>query len=442
MTFCTRMEEIVEIDENERYWVAGGYGKKGLLPTDRGAFTSSDGSLSWKSVEMAGDDMMLLGRGWSYKPDSKFTPANEWLYSSDFREESVKHAKPDKTASSFVRFRKMYRTKCFNPDAFVPRDISEKCSNVDSFAVDALSQLLLDVLAYCTLLHKPSSLTESISLTLKHRIIHAAISQKASPSSDAIQSLDQLKRRLQNLVEEERGKTIMNRLVRSIDFSFQQRGDRKEFQERQRQVSSRSFNPTERNIICSLVIKNLDPNFQLHCNKARPCGQDCRFKRLPCSHEGCTATVSQIHLSQHMATCSYKVLQCECGDPIPLKEMEAHKQHACKLRIVSCPFKDIGCIKRVVARDLTGHINDDMASHLLLSMKRMMEHQEVIKKLNTKVLELEGEKNAMKQLMETNDEETKKLISQLEAKLTKSTKELTRLEATVKKQSQKSQVIH
>lgn len=441
-----RMEAVVEIDENERYWVGGGFGRGGLLPNDRGAFSSTDGSLSWKSTQAASEDLLLLGRGWVYEQQQQedFTPATNWMYASDFRAESLKNAKPDRAMSSFVRFRRLYRTKVFNPDEFVPREISQQCSHVDSVATESLSNILLDVLAYCTLLHNPSQLTDAKALPVKHRIIDVAAAYRPTPisSSDvpsseeqpnALETLDLLKRKLENFVEEERGKTIMNRLVKSVEFSFHQRLVRKEFQDRQRAVSVHCFPQKERDAISSLIIKKLDPHYQLHCDRP-DCGEECRFLRVVCPHEGCSIQVSQMHLANHVASCPYKIVDCECGDHLPLKEMENHKAQACPLRDVECPLKDIGCIKVTKARDLQAHLQEDMTSHLLLAMNRVMEHQKVICSLNTKVLALESENKELQQAMITRDTETKKLISQLETKLTKTSKDLIRLEKSFKQQ--------
>ena len=112
------MESVVEIDENERYWVGGGFGRRGLLPNERGAFTTTDGSMSWKTTAEASEDLVLLGRGWKYVGD-QFTPATKWMYASDFRPESIKNAKPDRGMMHWVRFRRLYRSKQFNPDEFV-----------------------------------------------------------------------------------------------------------------------------------------------------------------------------------------------------------------------------------------------------------------------------------------------------------------------------------
>ena len=113
------METIVEINENERYWVGGGFGRRGLLPNDRGPFTTPDGSMFWKSSAEASEDLVLLGRGWNYK-EAEFVQATEWMYAVDFRPGSIKNAKPNRGILHMVRFRRLYRTKYFNPDEFVP----------------------------------------------------------------------------------------------------------------------------------------------------------------------------------------------------------------------------------------------------------------------------------------------------------------------------------
>ena len=63
--------------------------------------------------------------------------------------------------------------------AFFPfsRSVSEKCSQVDSSATDALCRLLLDTLAYCSLLHNPETYTDAMAFPLKERIITIAIRQ-------------------------------------------------------------------------------------------------------------------------------------------------------------------------------------------------------------------------------------------------------------------------
>jgi hypothetical protein len=48
-----RLERPIEIYENERLWIGRGFSKAGLLPTERGPYSTQDGSLSWKSMREA-----------------------------------------------------------------------------------------------------------------------------------------------------------------------------------------------------------------------------------------------------------------------------------------------------------------------------------------------------------------------------------------------------
>ena len=48
-----RLERSIEIYENERLWIGRGFSKQGLFPTERGPYSTKDGSLSWKTVPEA-----------------------------------------------------------------------------------------------------------------------------------------------------------------------------------------------------------------------------------------------------------------------------------------------------------------------------------------------------------------------------------------------------
>ena len=55
----------VVVYENERHWIGGGFSTKGLLLTERGPFSTNDGSLSFKTIEDASKG--LLGKGWQWE---------------------------------------------------------------------------------------------------------------------------------------------------------------------------------------------------------------------------------------------------------------------------------------------------------------------------------------------------------------------------------------
>lgn len=55
-----RLERSIEIYENERMWIGRGFSKQGLFPTERGPYSTKDGTLSWRTLP---DACLALLRG-------------------------------------------------------------------------------------------------------------------------------------------------------------------------------------------------------------------------------------------------------------------------------------------------------------------------------------------------------------------------------------------
>ena len=287
---------------------------------------------------------------------------------------------------------------------FFSRSVSEKCSHVDSSATDALGRLLLDSLTYCSLLHSPKINIAKFTLPLKERIINLAIRQPQNENgqvnTDPFYQLDQLRIKLENFIELEKSQTVMNRLMASVDFPFEKRNGQESFEKRKTVISRHCFSLKECDAISTLIVKKLDPKFQLHCDQPN-CGKNCKFYRIRCPNHGCPLVMSRVYLDQHDNQCIYKIIECECGLRLPRHELEIHEAQSCVLRKVDCPFKKIGCSKCVKACDLQKHLAEETSTHLLLAMNRMMEHQDVINNLNTRVFELEGQNRGLKLALDT-----------------------------------------
>ena len=54
--FC--LERQIEIWENQRLWIGKGFSSKGLFPTERGPYSTKDGSLSWKTLDEASSALL------------------------------------------------------------------------------------------------------------------------------------------------------------------------------------------------------------------------------------------------------------------------------------------------------------------------------------------------------------------------------------------------
>jgi hypothetical protein len=94
---------------------------------------------------------------------------------------------------------------------------------------------------------------------------------------------------------------------------------------------------------------------------------------------------------RHDAVCPFKVVPCArgCGDGAARRAMEAHRVHACPLRPVPCSFHELGCLADLVHRDLPDHLERCIQGHLMLTVARVGEQQQVIQGLHRKVANAE-----------------------------------------------------
>jgi len=438
------MDAFVEIDENERYWVGKGFGKGGLLINDRGAFSSTDGSLSWKSIEEASKDSLFLGRGWTFCTDEDFIPTRQdedggWMYAADFRPSSIADARPTRGNLHFVRFRRLIKRKTFHPEKFVNESIYEKCDHCDSKEMEGMSKLLLEVIAYISLLSMSDNtlLTDAVLLPIKAAVIDTAVDHELSsdkPERDVTQDFVELRKKLMLHVERERySYAMMPRLLSSSSFLFGDRDKYPEFHERCTTVEARCLPTNERDAIAGLILRKLDPGFHLHCNKAQ-CGTDCVFRRVSCPHEGCTARMSQIHLDAHMKVCRYKKIICECGEAVRAGDMQAHLRDTCTFRLIDCPFKSIGCTKRIRVCDLEKHLAEDMASHLLLAVDQITSQKDELLGLRGSLEVLQAENQALNHVIKQQKENFSTKIGDLSEYMTRVDKELEDFENTYHKE--------
>lgn len=118
--FC-RLERPVEVYENQRLWIGRGFSRAGLLPTERGPYSTKDGSLSWRTLPEAGLGLLrgefgaVVGingragrnnnngklppqrvrRGWSFHEEDRDPAASNNLRGEDEYECSDENSKGD-----------------------------------------------------------------------------------------------------------------------------------------------------------------------------------------------------------------------------------------------------------------------------------------------------------------------------------------------------------
>ena len=422
----------VVLYENERRWVGGGFSKKGLLPTERHPFSSEDGSLSFRTLEQAGE--ALLGKGWVWEAGSNYDyevlfpeecDENGWSYSVDFSPGSLPSSQQG--MAHFVRRRRIVRRKVFDPNQFASYD---KCEYCDSEAVDSLSSKLLEALAVATLLQRDAqhTLTDAIALSLKEKLIDSL--GIGGPLPDWSEKVDPWTR-LQNLQEELDRFGFKHKNALAIATSiFQPDGIPNGVTERKELVSNRYFGREERNSFACIVIRYLDPECVLHCGR-EVCGEQCEFYRVPCPNEGCGRSVSQKYLQWHAdKICEFKIIECPnaCGDSFPRNRREVHLAEACALRSTQCPFHALGCDISVPAKERTKHVEEHANGHLMLAARRIEEYGIRMNEMSRRIEHLERENAALKKNMSTNSDKHAKEVSSVDKQIKAVSKKLTTLE--------------
>lgn len=397
--FC-ELKRPVEIYENERLWIGRGFSKAGLLPTERGPFSSQDGSLSWKTIRegclaLLREDVVdkernnnngkasssatthkTCKRGWSFHEEDFSTkeqdddhecsthdnngnnnideycgfvpckgaedgPTDEegWQYFPDFKEQSLLHPNRKRGLLDFVRRRRLCRIAMFRPDHFLPKEIYNKCDFCDSKAVTTLSDAMIDALSLASLFKYGPADPEKIT-DAQVLPLKSKLIDTLCIGSNGAADIDNVKERLVNFAETSVGKPgpLMHLLIPDVDQNIQT------IQPLRKKAITKYFTEKERLALARLLIKDIDREaFELHCNK-----------------ETCASTLYMSpsrsnHGSKEEESCQFQYIECpnhKCQMQISKKYAEEHDEE-CGYKLLPCPS---GCGMDVTRHDMHVHV--------------------------------------------------------------------------------------
>uniref|UniRef100_A0A0A0L1F8 TRAF-type domain-containing protein n=1 Tax=Cucumis sativus TaxID=3659 RepID=A0A0A0L1F8_CUCSA len=129
-----------------------------------------------------------------------------------------------------------------------------------------------------------------------------------------------------------------------------------------------------REAIAQTLLKNVDFKSEFHCDKKFHSVEElaghvenCGFRSLTCTNEGCTARFCASHAEQHDSICPFKIILCEqkCSAFIMRREMDRHCITVCPMKLVNCPFHNLGCQSPVPYCLIAQHCSESFDSHLL-----------------------------------------------------------------------------
>lgn len=419
-------EVTLEICENERAWIGGGFSSKGLLPNDRKRFSSRDGSYSYGTTSDASKG--LLTRGWRQMHD--FDVASDWLYARDFSRNAIAKAQSKRNiAFHWVRFRRWSCPIQLNPKDFCDEQMID--DHVDSMPVQTLSKCLLDVMTYLSLLAQPSDtiLEDRLMIPIKTNLLKLIdIPNERHTFSSASVRLDHMIQILTNVAIEER--RLAKYLLSNTQY-FEHRTKEPLWKDRTSIVRDKYW--SEGTTIATWIIRCMDPDGDYHCGNAQH--DSCDLTWETCPNPGCSMIMSRKHLDRHKETmCDYTILTCECGESVPKHGLQKHWMEACILRDTNCPFQAIGCTKVLQARQVEHHVTEATDAHLLLAMNRIVEIQTVVRQLNTSLKALQEENVQLKANLEQVEKRSAANSKALDKSLNQTMKRVSGLESKTQKE--------
>eukprot|EP01041_Mallomonas_annulata_P003979 gene3979-7930_t len=382
--FAASLVHEKELFENERFSPMSGWSSKGLLMTDRKAFSTRDGSISWSTLEQAEDGLMSYGWEWdkdsNWVVDTNFpgTDGEGWSYDVNFG--TFESASATKGMMHFVRRRRRTRNLHFVASRF----FTGTCDHIDLAERDRIAEKLLQVVSAVSS-RQGAHATEVGVNKLKNKLLEVL---NLNPNSERMPIFN-FHARIDSFAETTN--SMWRQASTSMSNAFTHNDRTETLSNHTAEISSLYFQSDERLELATILIRKHDTNNEFHCNKNN-CGTSCLFSPTKCLNEGCSEVVSLKWATAHDDKCPHKIVSCkrECGDTFPRRLMDTHLINSCPLRPVFCPFNEMGCnVTELTHKALPDHMDCCTQSHLLLVLNRITEHQNVIVNLKQKTENLE-----------------------------------------------------
>jgi len=220
-------------------------------------------------------------------------------------------------------------------------------------------------------------------------------------------------------------------------------------------VNTNAWAENERDRLAIRLVQLYDSDNQAHCTVE--CADEealfehkmtCKFLPLSCQNEGCPESFSAHLFEKHDARCPFKCVPCtlNCNEIVMRSAMKAHQVGSCTMRLVKCPYYDLGCVDPVCLGALHDHVFKNTDSHLKMLWVEEAKVQARVLKLEEWSIELaaDDEKrragvkamNTVLSNLETKHLDLEKEQTVVRQNQQKSDSRLRSLESTVKAQQQ------
>mmetsp|Transcript_47988 Transcript_47988/g.127108 ORF Transcript_47988/g.127108 Transcript_47988/m.127108 type:complete len:612 (-) Transcript_47988:137-1972(-) len=362
---CQPFVRHVVIYKSERYIPVSGWSSSYLLPTDGYVWQSRSRRDKWTQ---AGDAAVaLLGYGWEYLEP-------EWRKEDSTEESEMKDTR------TFRRVRHV-RLKHFTGLGLDPNVQSGQCEECDPAEVALVSDKLLHMVSHTMKNMEPVSETRLIK-ALGKAYEHFGLIGEKKVSEGSQTGLDDAINSFMHLQ-----KSWTDRLVGTTKSTVVAAGRRVKLLEQW-------ITDVELKFFSRALIRRFSP---LKACSERAGHAKCPFREVLCEH-GCGERMSfSFFETVHHNECGFRLVSCTssgCKDMVAKRHLDKHLDCSCPMRIVSCPFRSLGCITSVKATEVEPHMDNCTQSHLLLALNVIADQQQTIAALQEQVISLEAKVEA------------------------------------------------
>ncbi|XP_006647484.1 uncharacterized protein LOC102701141 [Oryza brachyantha] len=190
------------------------------------------------------------------------------------------------------------------------------------------------------------------------------------------------------------------------------------------------------------ILKSIDMKCTFHCperfdtqDKLAKHRSMCRFRIVNCQNDGCIASFSANHIERHDSVCLFKALPCEqlCEQHVMRCEMDMHCASVCPMKLVNCPFYQVGCETAFPQCVLNKHCSELLQTHLLYILQLTTRQEASVNDMNQRLHLLE-KAQSLNELSGALDVRTLTLTTkEQEAKIKQLERDLKVQEAKLKK---------
>lgn len=115
-------------------------------------------------------------------------------------------------------------------------------------------------------------------------------------------------------------------------------------------------------MLAKALLKRVDRSKTYHCEMKFDIVDElanhkmvCVLRPVTCDNPGCGDVFSAIHAEEHDAACIFKLLSCEqkCKAMVARGDMDKHCVTMCPMKLVNCPFQQVGCITAMPQVDIS-----------------------------------------------------------------------------------------